>query len=87
MFYQIDINPFIYTLDEKYARPLQLRVEEFYLFCLLLWLCSLSLPPCLFVFTPRDYPHPTPMATGPFVLVLRSFMLEFFLLFVRVLFD
>lgn len=74
---------------------LQLRVEEFYLFyfflfvsfcCVLFSLVSLVccfLPP---VITPT-YSLPLYLTTtGPFVLVLRSLMLEFFL-FVRVLID
>lgn len=50
-------------VDEKCTRPLQLRVEEFYLFyflfasfCCVLFLSS----PSFVVFLPRDYPQPTP---------------------------
>lgn len=62
----------------------------FVLFCLFLFVVFSLSPFSFFCFTPRDYPHLTPMTTtGPFVLVLRSLVLEFFhfLLFVRLLFD
>jgi hypothetical protein len=52
-------------VDEKCTRPLQLRVEEFYLFTFFLFVsfcCVLFLPRLLrlLFFTPRDYPQPTP---------------------------
>lgn len=58
------------------------RILSFYFFCLFLVVFSFSrLPRLLFflpsVVTPNLLPPLIPMATtGPFVLVLRSFMLE-----------
>ncbi|KAG1788261.1 uncharacterized protein HD556DRAFT_911599 [Suillus plorans] len=86
---------FIYTCRRKCARSFTItrqRISSF-LFCtfLLVSFCGvlfIFLLVCLFY--PRDSPHPAPMTTtGPFVLVLRSLVLEFFhfILFVRLLFD
>jgi hypothetical protein len=62
MSYQI--IPFIYACRRKCSRPLQLRVEEFYLFTLFVCfflLCSLSLVSLVCCFLPSVItPQPTP---------------------------